>query len=378
MVFLALVGQSCFADKEDATEQQLDELRTRIQALQADIEAVGHQHDDELARLAAIEREIGVLGRSLHEIDQSLLTSAEKLEKLRTQARSLQYSLAEQNEALAIQLRAAYVMGRQERLKLLFNQQDAGAVGRVLTYYEYFNQQRVQRLKIINAQLRQLQETQASIVQAEQADIVLREAKRQERDALKRHQQDRQRAIAALAARMQAGGSELQALQQDEQQLETLLRGIRQALDDVITEMPGHEEFTSLKGRLPWPTRGKLQAKFGTSRIGELKWDGVMIAAPEGTEVRAVHRGRVAYADWLRGFGLLMIIDHGEGYMSLYGYNQSLYKETGDWVEGGEPVSSVGRSGGRDKAAVYFGIRSKGRAINPKKWCRKTKGSSVG
>jgi septal ring factor EnvC (AmiA/AmiB activator) len=139
-----------------------------------------------------------------------------------------------------------------------------------------------------------------------------------------------------------------------------------------------HRPFRALKGRMPWPAKGSLAGRFGMEKRGGLLWDGVLISAPEGREVKAVHHGRVAFADWLRGFGLLLIIDHGDGYMSLYGHNQSLFKEAGDWVEQGEPVALVGNSGGRLDTGVYFGIRYQGRPVNPKHWCKKSKGNRVG
>jgi septal ring factor EnvC (AmiA/AmiB activator) len=132
-----------------------------------------------------------------------------------------------------------------------------------------------------------------------------------------------------------------------------------------------HQPFAKLRGRLNWPSRGKLITRYGSARkVGKLKWQGVNISAPEGTEVRAISHGRVAFSDWLRGFGLLTIIDHGDGYMSLYGGNQSLFKEVGDWVEAGEAIASVGNSGGRQDSALYFEIRHNGKPSNPLKWCR--------
>ena len=143
-------------------------------------------------------------------------------------------------------------------------------------------------------------------------------------------------------------------------------------------ETAGDIPFKQLKGALEWPTRGRLTTLYGALKAVGLKWDGVIISAPEGQEVKSIHHGRVAFADWLRGFGLLLIIDHGDGYMTLYGHNQSLFKEIGEWVKPGETVALVGRSGGKGSAGVYFGIRYNGRPVNPQSWCRKAKGSKVG
>jgi septal ring factor EnvC (AmiA/AmiB activator) len=149
---------------------------------------------------------------------------------------------------------------------------------------------------------------------------------------------------------------------------------LQQSLADVSGDLADIQSFAALKGKLPWPLAGRTVVRFGSRRRPSgLRWDGLVIAAPLGTEVRAVHRGRVAFSDWLRGFGLLLILDHGDGYMTLYGYNQSLFKEVGEWVETGEPVALAGRSGGRLSPGVYFGIRVHGKPVNPIKWCSNTR-----
>lgn len=169
-------------------------------------------------------------------------------------------------------------------------------------------------------------------------------------------------------------------MQEDERRLQRLLDSLATAPRDnsqtpaegeLASEGTEHTPFLTLRGRLQWPSRGKLTTRYGSARkVGKLKWQGVNIKAPEGTEVHAISHGRVAFSDWLRGFGLLTIIDHGDGYMSLYGGNQSLFKEVGDWVEAGEVIAGVGNSGGRKNSALYFEIRHNGKPTNPLKWCR--------
>jgi septal ring factor EnvC (AmiA/AmiB activator) len=149
-------------------------------------------------------------------------------------------------------------------------------------------------------------------------------------------------------------------------------------LVDIPAEADGQQPFHSRKGKLRWPARGRLAQRFGAPRSGGLRWRGVMIEAQEGGEVRAVSQGRIAFSDWMRGFGLLLIIDHGDGYMSLYGHNQTLYKEVGEWVDTGEVVALLGASGGRTESGLYFEMRHKGRPINPVHWCAGKPAASSG
>ncbi|MGV6826886.1 MAG: murein hydrolase activator EnvC family protein [bacterium] len=374
VVLLAGASPVC-ADEE--RQRQLQLLRDRIHALQAQIDADGQRHDTELAQLAAIERELGTINRAIRTLDRSLAASRERLRLLQKEELQLNRSLQAQQQELAKQLRAAYQLGRQERLKMLLNQQEPESIGRMIAYYDYFNRARAEQLDTINQQLAELQTVKISIEQEQQAQLKLKAEQQQAQQQRQQSHVERKRVIVKLADKMRGDAQKLSSLQQDEQQLQRLLKGIQEALEDIDAALPGQQSFAARKGRMSWPATGRIQASFGTPRIGELKWDGVVIGASEGDEVKAVHRGRVAYADWLRGFGLLVIIDHGEGFMSLYGHNQTLYKETGDWVEAGDLVASVGHSGGRKNAAVYFGIRRDGRPVNPKKWCKRPRGNRV-
>jgi septal ring factor EnvC (AmiA/AmiB activator) len=175
--------------------------------------------------------------------------------------------------------------------------------------------------------------------------------------------------LAALEREIGAKDRRLKALVEDEARLQRVLATLRRALADLPRGFDAEKPFPTQRGHLPWPASGSVKAAFGARRgVGELKWNGILIAAPEGRAVHAVHRGRVAFADWLRGFGLLMIVDHGDGYMSLYGHNQHLLKEVGEWVEAGEAVASVGASGGRAESGLYFEIRHDGRPVDPVRW----------
>jgi septal ring factor EnvC (AmiA/AmiB activator) len=300
------------------------------------------------------------------------------LQELHLQEQREQAELQKEQGILERQVRAAYAMGRQEQLKILLNQQDPAVVLRVLAYYDYLNRERIARMQVIRTQLQQLQQTRREIAD-EQLKLQNLQAKRTaEKESLEQEQQARRLVLEQLNRELSDQGRELSQLQDDEQQLSSLLQGLREALSDIPAAASQDKRFAQLQGALQWPVRGQIRHMFGESKIGGLSWDGVMIAAPEGNEVRAVHAGRVAFADWLRGFGLLLILDHGDGFMTLYGHNQSLFKEAGDWVEPGEPVAAVGSTGGRKEDGVYFAIRRHGKAVNPVKWCRRPRGRAVG
>jgi septal ring factor EnvC (AmiA/AmiB activator) len=373
-----LAGSSGSAEDADARQARLEAVRERIGGLQAQMQATTGQRSELTRSLQAAERQIGRLARRLRVLDGQLERQRERLLDLDAERLDHEDVLARQREALARQVRAAYAMGRQERLRILLNQQDPATVSRMMVYYDYLNRARATRMRAIRQRLDELAATEREIQREEASLARLREEQRTELAALNRNQVQRQTVVAQLTRELQEQGRRLDRLQTDERELETLIEGIEDVLADIPREPAERERFAGLRGRLPWPAAGQIRHGFGAPKLGSLRWDGVMISAPEGLEVRAVHHGRVAFADWLRGFGLLLIVEHGDGYMTLYGHNQTLFKEVGDWVEVNEPIALVGSSGGRAEAGVYFGIRHEGRPVNPAKWCRRPNGRTVG
>lgn len=311
-------------------------------------------------------------------MERDLATQAERLAGLRQQRTAHEEVLRGHHATLAAQARAAYAMGRQERLKILLNQQDPARLSRAMVYYEYLSAARARAIAAIGDELDRLAGTEREIRQEEVRLDALRAEQAAELARMEAAQQQRRALVDALGRELADQDRVLDRLQADERDLETLLRRLEQALADLPVEPVQTAAFAELRGRLPWPAAGRIVQSFGTPRLGSLSWDGVMIAATEGEEVRAVHHGRVAFADWLRGFGLLLIVDHGDGYMTLYGHNQTLFKEPGDWVDVNEPVALVGSSGGRDRSGVYFGIRHQGRAVDPVRWCAGRPGRAAG
>lgn len=352
-----------------AKAAELARLRERIAQTQRQLQAMRGRHDAARAALRQTERRIGHLAKGLRRVHAQLAVKGRKLAHLRTKETKLQARLAEQRKLLAKQIRAAYAIGRQEYIKMLLNQQSPAALGRVVTYYDYFNRARTKRIHAALDTLEQLDTVKHAIIDARRKLRALQGRQRHDKRDLEATYHQRAAAVAHLDAQIHTKAQQLARMKHNEQALQTLLNALRDVLADIPAKPGNRKPFRDLKGQLAWPVRGHVERLFGRRQLGQLRWNGVIIRAPEGRKVRAISHGRVAFADWLRGYGLLIIIDHGNGYMSLYGHNQSLYKETGDWVEPGDVIATVGDSGGQSKAGLYFEIRHDGRPVNPTRWC---------
>ncbi|MCW8908761.1 MAG: peptidoglycan DD-metalloendopeptidase family protein [Sedimenticola sp.] len=377
---LLLVASAVLAQEEQirSRESELKALQGEISSLQQTLDSRRQRRQQLQAQLRQTEERIGRSARQLRELGNRLASQQKRLAQLGQERSTRQQALENSRQVLVRQIRAAYVMGRQERVKILLNQQDPATVSRMMIYYDYFNRERARQMAAIGEILGHLNETESALREEERALQQTREQVAGEKAALDREQAGRQQVIALLNREIDEKGQALERFRRDEQQLQALVERLQSEFAALPLETERHQPFKRLRGKLDWPARGRLVSLFGQQRAGNLTWDGVVIAAGEGSEVRAIHHGRVAFADWLRGFGLLLIIDHGDGYMSLYGHNQSLFKDTGEWVEPGEAVALMGSSGGKERAGVYFGIRHNGRAVNPKKWCKRTRDNRIG
>ena len=361
----------------DTKKEELQQVQGRISDLQTALKSARNQQSELNKKLQTVEQKIGDQARRLRVLGGSLNRQKQQLQQLQQRRSAQEQELDAHRSLLSQQIRTAYAMGRQERIKILLNQQDPATISRVMAYYDYFNRARTEQLQLIEGLISELQETEADLISETRRLEELQTKELQQQAELKQTQLARYEVIKALSAEISSKGQELGGLKKSETQLKSLMQRLQQELSALPTEAVQSQPFRALKGRLPWPSKGRLAARFGMAKGAGLRWDGVLIAGKEGQEVQAVHQGRVAFADWLRGFGLLLIIDHGSGYMSLYGHNQSLFKEAGDWVQPGEVIALVGNSGGRLETGVYFSIRKKGRPVNPKKWCKKIKGNRI-
>jgi septal ring factor EnvC (AmiA/AmiB activator) len=275
--------------------------------------------------------------------------------------------LAGERAALGDQVRVSYMTGREELFKLLLSQESPASLGRMLVYYDYFNRARSERIRAVSAELGKLDDlgSQTERVAAELARLEAEQAA--EVAALAKIRDERKAAVAKLDAGIATANAAMTKLRSDEKRLTELVVQLTELMAGfpVDTEQP----FGKLKGKLAWPVQGRIVGDYGQPRGGgPVKWSGVLLEASQGTAVRAVYHGRVAFADWLPGLGLLIIVDHGDGYMSLYGHNEALLKEPGDWVEPGETIAQVGDTGGQSRPALYFEIRQNGEPVNPRPW----------
>jgi septal ring factor EnvC (AmiA/AmiB activator) len=245
-------------------------------------------------------------------------------------------------------------------------------MGRTLVYYDYLNRARTAKIGAIGEAVARLEKVEAQIRDQTERLKRTREEQLEQKRKLEKSRVERSQVLARLNKQIRSREQKLQLYRADARQLERLMEGLREALADVPDDAGQRKAFKSQRGHLRLPVRGKITAKFGSRRkAGGFRWQGVMIRAKRGADVKSVSHGRVAFADWLRGFGLMVIVDHGDGYMSLYGHNESLYVETGDWVEAGDVVAAVGNSGGQKRPGLYFEIRANGKPTNPLRWCKR-------
>lgn len=363
-----------YDDDQEQQEQELQQLKIKIKKIRNELDEVRTLHDKVRQELRTTETNIGKRVNNLSQLKRKLRHQNKRLRELQQQRKELNKDLALQHELLGQQVRTSYTIGKQEYVKLLLNQENPAAIGRVLTYYEYFNQARSERIDTSMKTLASLEQIKKRI----QQETVTLQRLKQEQDAekqkLEASYKDRALVIAKLSQEIQNKDSVLKHLLENEKQLERVLNVISESMPEIILEIGKQQPFGKLKGKLFWPVTGTVDSLYGKKRkLANVKWNGVIIKARQGNNVRAISHGRVAYADWLRGYGLLIIIDHGDGYMSLYGHNESIKKETGDWVAPGDIIGSVGDTGGQAKAGLYFEIRHNGKPTNPKIWCHKVR-----
>lgn len=363
------------ADDEAARvqrENQLQTLRTRIQNLTEDIASTRGHRDDVRDQLEDLERSLGQIDLDLRETEGKLKKTRASMRTLENKAAVSQKSLDRERAALTGSVRAAYAQGHQPMVKLLLNQEDPERVGRMIGYYAYLQRSRIERVKTIRRTLDELTSLRRDI--SLQADRLTELAaySREQAHQFEIQREAREKLLTRLESDLRDKGETIAALERDHAQLERLLEGIVTALEDIPEDLGAAASIKALRGKLEWPVSGYLKRGYSSSHRG------VLIRAERGDEIRSIARGRVAFADWLRGMGLLIIVEHADGFMSLYGHNQSLFKDVGDWVEAGEPLASVGDSGGLTSPALYFEMRRKGKPVNPVSWLRRMKGRKLG
>ena len=358
--------------ESELQQQKLNELREQIEKIQSGLSKQQDKHSKLRGQLKKSEKSIGKVNRQLTIIKRKLRNQQSELTKLQAKQQASEVDLEKQQVALGGQIRTAYAIGRQEYLKLLLNQQKPTEMGRTLVLYDYLNRARIESIAKIDAKVLQLALLQKKINKQTVALESTRQKRLKKKQSLEVNRQQRASVLNELNEKIRTRKQKLAQAKTDAQQLEDLMQGLRRALADVPKNAGVRETFRSQKGRYRLPVKGRISSRYGSKRGKTgLRWQGVTISAKQGATVRSISHGRVAFADWLRGFGLMVIVDHSDGYMSLYGHNDSLYVETGDWIEAGEEIASVGRSGGRKNPALYFEIRHNGKPTNPLRWVKR-------
>lgn len=371
MAFLLLSTASA-GEKEDRAK--LEKIGKDISKLEQSIKGQSRQQDKLANELKKIELASAALSNKISSIEKQRVALNKELIQLEKQYAELESLKRSQEQLISQQIAASYRLGSEEPIKLLLNQEDPEKLSRTLRYYDYFLAARAEKLATYRQTRQQLEATKTDIASRE---LALKESGRQlaiEQQTLKESRQQREQLLASLNKQIQSSQQTLNQLGNERKRLETVLRALEQRATQLTAPVSG-QPFSKQKGRLPWPVSGKLTKHFGAARNADITWNGWLMLAKEGLHVQSVHHGRVIFSDYLRGYGLLVIIDHGEGYMSLYAHNQVLLRETGDWVKPGERIARVGNTGGQADHALYFEIRHNGKPTNPKLWLANKPGS---
>jgi murein hydrolase activator len=355
--------------KEEA-ERELADLRDRIASIQARLQADRGERSELEQRLEILDREIAGLAAAIRETERKQAEVRGEIERLEARQQELRQQMAAQKKRVADLAYSTYIMGRQNHLKLFLNQQDPAAINRMLGYHDHIVAARARTIERINGWVAEIAELSAEQEAGETELAALEAEYRGEQAALQERRAERETALAALSERIASSQGRLARLEENENRLRSVIREIEAYFESRRAASTREGAFRDMKGKLPLPVSAPIVAGFGDTRSTGVKWDGIMFQPEGGAEVRAIFEGRVVYADWLRGFGLLLIIDHGDGFMSLYSHNELLFKQVGDWVDAEEVIATVGASGGLDRPGLYFEIRADGEPQNPLSWCR--------
>lgn len=372
----------CFsAHAETDSASRLDDVRKEIKSLNSDLSEKKADRQALLDQLKTQSRQVSELNKQLRKLETQIDGKHKEVEALRQKMGIKEKEQKQQLDALYSQIRSAFIHSEPSYLELLLNQKDVSTLSRGSTYFRYFHQARQQELENIHQLLVKLNDEQRDVLLAQQSLENMLTQQRSKQAQLEQQTKQRKATLAALDKTISTQDSRLASLKDEERNLQQLLDSLSKKSaptapvakpDNNSTPVKPNTPFPRLTGKLTWPVNGKLLARYGSSRnLGKLKWQGIVIASPTGNDVKATAAGRVVFADWLRGFGLLIIIDHGDQYMTLYGNNESLLRDVGEYVKAGDVIAQSGEQGIRGLSGLYFEIRHRGSPTNPLKWLGK-------
>ena len=354
-------------DEATATEQEMEAVQSQIKTVQTRIKSAENEVELMLAELQKYETAAAGVATAVRGINSDIDAGQDRLTALNEEFDQLGANLHSEKDLLSEQVRAMYRTGRNDYIKLLLNQENPALFGRTLAYHDYFNRARTKRIEAIRSAQEQLESLQEEIHAETEQLLALRSGKQAKLAELTAYREDREQLLVRSRRYIDDQGRQLQALLKTEQELDALLARLGRTGETYEDETP----FVSLKGKLSWPVRGKIITRYGElKKSGKIKSQGIIFASDAGIDVHAISSGTVVYADWFRNLGLLLILDHGDGFMSLYGYNEVLLKKAGDRVGKNSPIARTGDTGGQNNPGLYFEIRREGNPLNPTLWCR--------
>ncbi len=351
-------------------ETRLKQLKTQIGGLKKELERSRVALSDEQKALKASDLVIQSNILALRKLESTRLVHDRELAGLHAERQDYLQSLETRREVLSTQIMTAYRLGRESRLKLVLNQDSPALLSRTLAYYDYFSRSQASQINELKQVLQTLDQMQAKINVELSALDEVQKSQHTVLDEMTSQREKRQVIIETLSRQIDTDETRLAELQRDSKDLEALLEKLSNVLADIPADLGKRDGPADLKGKMPIPVKGRVKHAYGKPRTAGLHWQGWLIGAAGGSEVKAIAYGRVAYSDWLRGYGLLMIIDHGDGFMSLYANNESLLHGVGDWVEPGAAISTVGSSP-LNGDGLYFEIRRNGKAMDPAVWIKR-------
>ncbi len=372
LAFSLAAGAADYSAKLKESERELATIRSRILLVTKELA-------EDRAEQDVLERELRATEQRMAEINTELRGLRKKINTRQVEAATRQaerdradQSLKQQVSKLLQQMRASFMIGRQQKAKLLLNQEDPALLGRLLAYYDYLNQARSRRILVIQQEITLLSAAEQALA-TELSQLEKLQLDQQNRlGQLDSMRGERNRKLTEVERRIASQDAVLRQLQREEQSVQRLLESLRRMLEDIPAEFGSSVRFSNARGRLPWPAKGPLIVGFGQRKAGtNLLWNGIWIRAKHGTPVRAVANGRVVYVGWMHKYGLIVILQHEDGYYTLYGHNQEALVEVGEQVRSGAMIAAVGDSGGHRDAGLYFEIRRGRTPQNPNQWLKR-------
>lgn len=358
------------AARQEKAEARLREVQQEMDRIRQEMGRDASQRDQLTQELKEAETAAATARSEILRLQRERAQKSEKRAVLVQQRNNALDAIKKERATLGEQIRMAYMNGREEPLRLLLNQRDPARAGRMFVYYSYFGRARAEQIQRIEAHVAELKTLEVALAEQESQLAEIENARRAELAQIDKARGQRGKVLVSLTDESRSREASLRRLQRQQGSLEKLLRELRRAVQRFPSPIDSTSQFGKLRGKLAWPTTGRVLAHYGETRAGGLKWDGMLIRVARSTPVRAVYRGRVVFADWLAGLGLLVIVDHGEGYLSLYGHNDVILKRAGDTVAAGDAIAEAGDSGGRSDPELYFEIRKGGKPIDPRPWFR--------